>query len=891
MIRGCILSQIISIQILARGCAPPLCRFHRRIGHMRPIIRYSIEDLYAYFNSEIGGSGTPALATPAIKVSAQENYERERVFTLFRQFGYLEAELNPLGLLPPQPHPDLQIDNEWAREARSMYCGSVGVEFMHIADPERRRWIQERIEAEPAKVDQNSAFEVLLRADIFEQTLQQRYQGNKRFSLEGNTSLLTAVDEVLDVAGEHGAVELVMGMSHRGRLNVVIHVAKRPAEQVFAEFEDVDPRSVLGSGDVKYHMGATGDYVTRSGKNIHIHLASNPSHLEAVDPVTVGRTRAKQDRAGEGGRAQYLPVLVHGDAAFAGQGITAETMNFADLGGYTVGGTIHIIVNNLIGFTTNAREEHASRFSAQLARRQAIPIFHVNGEDVDAVIRVARIATEYRYKFGTDVIIDLIGYRRHGHSEVDDPTVTQPLMYKAIKEHPPLYQIYAKQIGLDNEKVAARVSAVKSEYEAAKKTATQFTKKPLMRDLPTYWDNYFGGRYKPEYEQPTGVAHEELLELTERLTTYPDGFHIHPKVKKLLEQRQEMGTGKKPVDYGMAEALAFASLVKQGIPVRLSGQDSRRATFNQRHSALLDIQDETEYVPLRHIDPNQAACDIYHSPLSKAGVMGFEYGYSRDYPEALVLWEAQFGDFANVAQAVIDQFVCAGEDKWNLLSGLVLLLPHGYEGQGPEHSSARVERFLQLAARDNIQICQPSNAGQYFHLLRRQALRKWRKPLVVFTPKSMLRHPDALAPLEDLTHQKFLPVIPDTEAEEAKRILLCTGKIGHELRTERQKRNDPNTAIVFLEQMYPFPEAELAAEFERHPTARDIVWVQEEPANMGALSFMLPRLKRIANDRPVHSVKRSGSASPATGSAKAQEVEQKTLITLAFSNQDGTPYR
>jgi 2-oxoglutarate dehydrogenase E1 component len=833
-----------------------------------------------------GGSGTPALATPAIKVSAQENYERERVFTLFRQFGYLEAELNPLGLLPPQPHPDLQIDNEWAREARSMYCGSVGVEFMHIADPERRRWIQERIEAEPAKVDQNSAFEVLLRADIFEQTLQQRYLGNKRFSLEGNTSLLTAVDEVLDVAGEHGAVELVMGMSHRGRLNVVIHVAKRPAEQVFAEFEDVDPRSVLGSGDVKYHMGATGDYVTRSGKNIHIHLASNPSHLEAVDPVTIGRTRAKQDRAGAGGTAKYLPVLVHGDAAFAGQGITAETLNYADLKGFTVGGTIHLIVNNLLGFTTNAREEHSSRFSAQLGRRQSVPIFHVNGEDVDAVIRIARIATEYRCKFGTDVIIDLIGYRRHGHSEVDDPTVTQPLMYKAIKEHPPLYQIYAKQIGLDNEKVAARVSAVKSEYEAAQKTATQFTKKPLMRDLPTYWDNYFGGRYKPEYEQPTGVAREELLELTERLTTYPDGFHIHPKVKKLLEQRQEMGTGKKPVDYGMAEALAFASLVKQGIPVRLSGQDSRRATFNQRHSMLLDIQDETEYVPLRHISPGQAPCDIYNSTLSEAGVMGFEYGYSRDYPEALVLWEAQFGDFANVAQAVIDQFVCAGEDKWNLLSGLVLLLPHGYEGQGPEHSSARIERFLQLAARDNFQICQPSNASQYFHLLRRQALRKWRKPLVIFTPKSMLRHPDAMSPLEDLTNQKFLPVLPDTEAQDAKRILLCTGKIGHELRAERQKRNDFSTAIVFLEQMYPFPEAELAAEFERHPAARDIVWVQEEPANMGALSFMLPRLKRIANDRPVHSVKRSGSASPATGSAKAHEVEQKTLITLAFSNQD-----
>jgi len=827
---------------------------------------------------------TRGSATPAINLALNDNYERERVFGLFRQFGYLEAELNPLGLLLPQPHPDLEIDNEWAREARRIYCGSVGVEFMHIADPERRRWIQERMEAEPAAVDRERALDLLTRADLFEQTLQQRYLGNKRFSLEGNTSLLPALDQVLDVAGENGAVELVMGMSHRGRLNMVIHVANRPAEEVFAEFEDVDPRSVLGSGDVKYHMGATGEFETKGGKKIHIHLASNPSHLEAVDPVTIGRTRAKQDRAGAGGTAKYLPLLVHGDAAFAGQGITAETINYADLAGYTVGGTIHVIVNNLVGFTTNAREEHSSRFSAQLGRRQAIPIFHVNGEDVDAVMRIARIATEYRYKFGNDVIVDLIGYRRHGHSEVDDPTVTQPLMYKAIKEHPPLYQIYAKQIGVEN--IAERAATIKAEYESAQKTAMQFTKKPKMRDLPEYWDDYFGGRYKPEYEEPTGIAREDLLELTERLTTYPQGFHIHPKVKKLLEQRQEMGTGKKPVDYGMAEALAFASLVKQGIPVRLSGQDSRRATFNQRHSVLIDVQDELEYVPLRHIASGQAACDIYNSPLSEAGVMGFEYGYSRDYPEALVLWEAQFGDFANVAQAVIDQFVCAGEDKWNLLSGLVLLLPHGYEGQGPEHSSARIERFLQLAARDNIQIAQPSNAGQYFHLLRRQALRKWRKPLIVFTPKSMLRHPDALSPLEDLTHQRFLPVIPDTETQDAKRILICTGKVGHELRSERQKRNDSNTAIVFLEQMYPFPEAELSAELERHASARDIVWVQEEPANMGALSNLLPRLKRIANGRPVHSVKRSASASPATGSAKAHEVEQKTLLALAFNTAD-----
>src|ERR1039458_3063069 len=597
------------------------------------------------------------------------NPERERVFSALRQWGYLEGDLDPLGFLRPRPTVELQIDSEFTSEARAIYSSTIGVEINHIYAPERRRWIYEQMESEPPQEDQQRILDLLIRADVFEQVMQQRYLGSKRLSLEGVTALIPLVDEILDTGSRLGAIELVMGMSHRGRLNVIAHVAKRSPEEIFAGFEDVDPRSVLGSGDVKYHMGATGEYITRSGKKVHIHLVSNPSHLEAVDPVTVGRTRAKQDRAGEGGTAKYLPLLVHGDAAFAGQGITAETLNFADLAGFSVGGTIHVIVNNLIGLTTNARDEHSSRFSAQLARRQAIPIFHVNGEDVDAVMRIARIAAEYRYQFGTDVVVDLIGYRRHGHSEVDDPTVTQPLMYKAIKAHPPLYRIYGKQIGLDDANIAERAATVKSEYEAAQKSATEVTKKPLMRDLPNYWNNYFGGRYKPEYEQPTGVARDELAELTARLTTYPEGFHIHPKVKKLLEQRQEMGTGKKPVDYGMAEALAFASLVKpnlgkQGIPVRLSGQDSRRATFNQRHSVLLDIEDETEYVPLRHIAPGQAACDIYNSALSEAGVMGFEYGYSRDYPEALVLWEAQFGDFANVAQAVIDQFVCAAEDKW-----------------------------------------------------------------------------------------------------------------------------------------------------------------------------------------------------------------------------------
>ena len=813
--------------------------------------------------------------------SKQSNAERERVFAAYRQFGYLEGDLDPLGFLRPRATPELPREGEYAREARAIYSSTIGVEINHLYAPERRRWVFERMESDPPQEDQQRILDLLTRADVFEQVMQQRYLGSKRFSLEGVTALIPLVDEVLDAAAQQGATELVMGMSHRGRLNVIAQVARRPPEEIFAGFEDVDPRSVLGSGDVKYHMGATGEYTTRSGAKVHIHLVSNPSHLEAVDPVTIGRTRAKQDRAGEGGRNKFVPLLVHGDAAFAGQGILAETMNYADLPGYTVGGTIHVVVNNLLGFTTSYLEEHSTRFAACIARRQSIPIFHVNGEDVDAVVRVARMAVEYRHKFGTDVVIDLIGYRRHGHSEVDDPTITQPLLYKKIKDHPPLWEIYADDIGAED--AQQRAATIRAEYEAAQKQAGRITQKPTLRELPKYWDNYFGGPYKPEYEVVTGLSPTELSELATRLTTYPKDFHIHPKVKKLLEQRSEMGDGKRVVDYGMAEALAFASLVKAGVPVRMSGQDSRRGTFNQRHSVLIDIENENEYVPLENIAADQAHCEIYNSTLSEAGVLGFEYGYSRDYPESLVLWEAQFGDFVNVAQAIIDQFISAGEAKWNLLSGLVMLLPHGYEGQGPEHSSARIERFIQLAAKHNIQIAQPSNAAQYFHLLRRQALRHWRKPLIVFTPKSMLRHPDASSPIADFTHKGFLNVIPDNAVGEAERILICTGKIGHELQAERKRRKDTSTAIVFLEQMYPFPEQEVISEFDRHGKHADIVWVQEEPANMGAMFNMLPRLKRIAGERPVLSVKRSSSPSPATGSAKAHEVEQKTLLTLAFT--------
>src|SRR6195256_2869288 len=809
----------------------------------------------------------------------QKSAEHDRAYESYRRWGYRAADLDPLGFLAPVEHPELIRDGPAAAAARKFYCGTIGAEFVHIDDPERRRWIADRMESDPPQPDRAYILERLIRADLFEQVLQARYLGSKRFSLEGVTALIPLLDRVLAAAAEAGGEQVVIGMSHRGRLNVMAHIAGQRAADIFAGFEDVDPRSVLGSGDVKYHVGATGEYRTRQGRKLDVHLASNPSHLEAVDPVAIGRARAKQARIGSGSRAKILPIVLHGDAAFAGQGIWAETMNLADLEAYSVGGTIHVIVNNLLGFTTAPAQLHSSRFASSLAKRQAIPIFHVNGEDLDAVVRVGQMALEYRQAFASDVVVDLIGYRRHGHSEVDDPTITQPLLYAKIKDHPPLWQIYAKLTGADP---ASIIDAVRGELEAAHKAASAMQKKPRLRKLPSYWSPYKRGRYDSAYEVDTGVTAETLGEVTDKLTSYPADFAIHPKVKKLLEQRAEMGHGKRPVDYGMAEALAFGTLLLSGTPVRFTGQDTRRGTFNQRHAALVDTRTEAEYVALEHLAPGQARCEIYNSTLSEAGVLGFEYGYSRDYPEALVLWEAQFGDFANGAQVIIDQFISAGEDKWNLPAGLVMLLPHGYEGQGPEHSSARLERFMQLAAEDNMQICQPSTAAQYFHLLRRQALRSWRKPLVVFTPKGMLRHPDAASPLSEFADGKFQTVIQDRDITNGERVIVCTGKVGHELRRERKRRNDTKTAIIFLEQLFPLPEAELDAAFAQHTNAREFLWVQEEPANMGALNFLAPQLERLARGIPFRSVKRSASSSPSTGSHTAHEMEQKTLLELAF---------
>jgi 2-oxoglutarate dehydrogenase E1 component len=804
----------------------------------------------------------------------------DTVFDAFRRWGYLAANLDPLGYLKPLAPPELALEGEAAERARRCYCGTIGVEFMHIPDAERRQWIAGRMEAEPPAVDSPRVLDRLIRAGIFEQVLQSRYPGTKRFSLEGIITLIPWMDEALDCAAQLGAEQMVLAMSHRGRLNGMVHIVGKSAEDVFARFEDVDPRSFLGGGDVKYHLGATGDYVTAHGATVRIHMVSNPSHLEAVDPVALGRARAKQARLCGRGTTCVLPLLLHGDAAFAGQGTAAETFNLANLNGYTVGGAVHVVVNNLIGFTANPQDTSSSRFASDMAKRLPIPIFHVNAEDPDAAARTARWAVEYRYKFHSEVVVDLIGFRRHGHSEIDDPTTTQPVRYRRIAALPPVWESYAHRHQTD---AAPRIAEIRLELESALKRARSIRKNPLLRQLPPYWDAFEGGAYNPALEVETAVAPEELKAVGEALVRVPAGFTIHPKVKKLLDQRALMAQGKHAIDFGFAELLAYGTLLRQGTPVRLTGQDSRRGTFNQRHATLFDTETEAAYTPLANMAGRQPAFEVYDSPLSEAAVLGFEYGYSRDYPETLVLWEAQFGDFANGAQVYIDQFITAGEDKWGLLSGLVMLLPHGYEGQGPEHSSARVERFLQLCARENVQICQPTTAAQHFHLLRRQALRRWRKPLVVFTPKGMLRHPAATSVLQDFTNGRFMTVIPEHEVTNASRVLVATGKIVHELRAERKKRGDARTAILALEQLYPFPEKELAAALNQHPKAHEVVWVQEEPANMGGRFFVVPRLRRLAKPRAVRSVMRSASPSPATGSGKAHEVEQKTLLALAFT--------
>ncbi|MCI0451238.1 MAG: 2-oxoglutarate dehydrogenase E1 component [Candidatus Latescibacteria bacterium] len=806
----------------------------------------------------------------------------------YRRWGYLLADLDPMGRIEPFEHPDIAearatADAREIEAWRSLYGGKIGFEFMHMVEKDRVEWMREAIEAGPPAPDAHWILERLMETELFERFLHTKYVGSKRFSVEGVAALIPLLDSILDASGGLGAEYLYIAMSHRGRLNVMKSIVNLPIEDIFAGIEDVDPRSVLGSGDVKYHIGATGRYRTHSGRDIEVHLSTNPSHLEAVDAVIMGRVRARQERWGATGIERILPVTLHGDAAFAGQGIASETLNFADIPYYEVGGTIHVIVNNLIGFTAEPIALHSTRFSSETAKRVSMPVIHVNAEAPGAVWWAGKLASEYRRRFHSDVLIDVIGFRRYGHSEIEDPTITQPVLYDKIAKHPLAWEVYAQELGLDAATVETMKARATAGLREGQEKGRQYERRPVFWKLPEFWGRYVGGPYDPAYGVETGVPIERVREIAARITRVPDGFNPHPKIAKLLQQRVEMAEGTRKVDFGMAEALAFGSLVTSGVRIRLTGQDSRRGTFNHRHAALIDIRTSQAYMPLAHVAEGQAEFVAVDSPLSEAAAMGFEYGYSREYPDALVLWEAQFGDFANGAQIIIDQFVSAGEDKWGLLSGLVLLLPHGHEGNGPEHSSARIERFLQLAAHDNMQICQPSTASQYFHLLRRQALRAWRKPLIVFTPKSMLRADAACSNVDELANGAFRPVLGDPEANNVRAVLVCSGKIAHELRAERAAQGAMDRAIVTIEQFYPFPEAAVAEALRAFPETAKIVWVQEEPANMGALGYMRPRLKSALGGRHVSSIKRYESASPATGSAKAHALEQKALIKLAFA--------
>ena len=800
-----------------------------------------------------------------------------------RRWGYLQARYDPLGRIPPIPHPALDDPDPALERLKRVYMGGLAVEFMHLPYPERCRWISERMEAEPPKVDTGRVLEELLRADLFEQVLQSHYVGTKRFSLEGMTALIPLLTEALDAAGEQGAQQAILGMAHRGRLNIMVHLLGKAPREIFARFEDSDPESVMGSGDVKYHLGATGMLGSAGGRSIQIELAANPSHLEAVDPVVLGFARARQDRRGPDGRRRILPVLLHGDAALAGQGVAAETLNQSSLPGYTVGGTLHVVLNNLIGFTTAPRFLYSSALATDVARRLPIPIFHVSAEEPLLVVRAARLAAEYRYAFGSDVVIDLVGYRRHGHSEVDDPTTMQPALYRKIAALAPVWKTLARTLGSSDAELDPLTVRVRRELEEELRAARSPEEVPPLQQPAAHWAEFKGGPYDPGEEVDTSVPAEALKDLGLRISAAPPDFHVHPKTAKGLALRREMAQGKRPVDWGMAEALAIGSLLREGIGVRLSGQDTRRGTFNHRHAVLIDVETEKEHVPLNHLGPEQRELfDGIDSPLSEAAPLGFEYGYARDFPERLIVWEAQFGDFANGAQILVDQFLSAAEEKWGHLSGLVLLLPHGFEGQGPEHSHARPERFLQLAARDAIQVCQPSTAAQYFHLLRRQMLRRWRKPLIVLTPKSLLRHPAAASPLEDFAEGGFERVRVLEGGADADRILICSGKIALELQREMRQRRDSATALITIEELTPFPKEELAGALGRFPRAAELLWVQEEPANMGALMHVVPRMEALSGV-PLRSVSRAPSGSPATGSATLHEREQKELLERSLN--------
>jgi multifunctional 2-oxoglutarate metabolism enzyme len=853
-----------------------------------------------------------------------------QLINAYRVRGHLIADLDPLGT-EPSYHPELDpetygltiwdLDREFLtgslgeaigeggnkpfatlREIletlRQTYCGKIGCEYMNIQVPEQKRWLQQRMEPDanswplgkPARL---RILRDLIAAEEFEHFLHSRFVGQKRFALEGGETALAILEEILERAAGDNVHEVVMGMAHRGRLNILANVVGKDVKQIFSEFEgDIDPSSTQGSGDVKYHLGATGIRKTDNGREIVVSLSPNPSHLEAVDPVVEGIVRPKQDRLGDTNRERVIPVLVHGDAAFAGQGVVAETLNLSQLDGYSTGGTIHLVINNQIGFTTNPDESRSTPYSTDVARGVQAPIFHVNGDDPDAAIRVVQIAFDYRQRFKKDVVIDMICYRRHGHNEGDDPSYTQPIMYRKIKEHPPVGVLYTERLAREGvatvEEAQAMRKAVSQRLSEAHDSVKQRAERYELQELSAVGSDDIGG-FCPR----TSVNRQVLERVIRGTTQFPENFHLHPKLRSFVEKRRDAIEKDVPMDWAFGEALAFGTLVLEGTAVRLSGQDSGRGTFSQRHLAFYDSELGKRYVPMQHISPDQARFDVYDSSLSEYAVLGFEFGYSVADPLTLVIWEAQFGDFANGAQIMIDQFISSAESKWGQPSGLVMLLPHGYEGQGPEHSSARIERFLTLCAENNMLVANCTTPAQYFHLLRRQMYggpdrRGTRKPLVVFTPKSLLRHHRAVSTVHDFTTGGFVEILADAAAADptaVSRVIFCSGKVYYDLLAAREERKADHVALVRVEQLYPFASEQARDILARYADTAEVVWVQEEPRNMGAWRFMRENIQPLldATRREVRYVGRPESASPASGSAKRHQQEVAEILNDALT--------
>lgn len=848
---------------------------------------------------------------------------QERVDQLVREYrvrGHLMARIDPLDLsrkgppeLEPRSHglteedlrrPFTSPTLEYARgrtvadiieKLRNTYCRSIGAQFMHIDNRNIRDWLQRRMESTENRLPlsrevQLRIYTKLTDATIFEEFVRKKYSTAKTFSLEGAESLIPLLDRALEKAGQHGITGVVMAMAHRGRLNVLANIMGKRAQSIFWSFDDPKPEMFRGGGDVKYHMGYSSDWTTSTGQKVHISLCFNPSHLEFVNPVALGRCRAKQDRDGDIHRTDNMTILIHGDAAFIGEGVVQETLNISELPGYRTGGTLHIVLNNQIGFTTEPDQARSCTYATDIAKMLQIPIFHVNGEDPEAVAQVVNLAMDFRKEFEKDVVIDMYAYRRLGHNEGDEPRYTQPLMYAAIDKRKNVRESYLEHLLSMNELTRQEADAVAEvrhnrlsrEFELAKT-------EPFVHDLQSltgYWAGYFGGNEPTNEPLTTGIPANIASDLIVRTANVPTGFNLHKKLVKQFSDRCEMGHGKQPLDWATAELLAFASVAVEGHPVRLSGQDCERGTFSQRHAVVRDVENNKKYMPLAYLSSNQARVEILNSPLSEAAVLGFEYGYSLDCPEGLIMWEAQFGDFWNVAQCVVDQFITSAEDKWKRLSRLVMLLPHGFEGQGPEHCSARLERFLLLAAEHNVQITQPSTPAQYFHLLRRQVKSKWSKPLIVLTPKSLLRNKACVSSLEEIEKSHFQKILPDTRpaGTPTSRIIMCTGKAYYDLLAERNKLNRNDVALIRIEQFYPLEAQKVLEALNEYSDGTPLYWYQDEPTNMGAWQFVKLRWGDVLASRfRLERISRAESASPSTGSMRAHQLEERELLNAAFA--------